>query len=175
MKEVFELVRTSMKDGGVPTSLITAAEQSWPDTDMQTKITAASAALEFKPLLLVTGPESPKKDLVCAKLMRKFMMDKNKNGLWLTPPRIPTSSYKEDSIPTRGVTVVVGMDILVPFQISVVSQLLRDRLARGAVFIVPVTSDGIFMGVLVPEFRAYCSHLMAVVEIPSKPAELMRM
>ena len=173
MREAFQFVRDGMATAGVPSSLIRDSETPWPDTEINEKLNAGITVLEMKQMLLVVGLESPRKDLFCAKILRNYMIKHNKNALWLTPPKVPVS-YSEGLIPNRGITVVVGSDLLTPFQRKVVCQLFRDRLPNGAAFIVPLPTQNSLEGIYGKQIFDYLTHYAMIVEVNSTRPEIMK-
>jgi len=122
---------------GMPYTLIKLLDDH-PGEDTVKKYNTVIKMIGIKTVLYVLGPDSPKKELLCAKWLWFFMQQRKKTGRWLTPSRIP-ASFGE--LPTGGgVVVFQGIDLLMPQQQKTVAQAVRDWITDGRFVILSASS-----------------------------------
>jgi hypothetical protein len=172
IENVFDKIKEGMLHAGVPSSFVSASMKPLDETTGK-RVKLAVKLMETKPLIFVTGVDSPIKDTVCAQIMYQYMLAHNKNGLWLTPSTIPTS-FTEERLKTRGITVILGLEILQVFQIKAVAQLLRDRLPHGAAFIISMGTDTAHEAIFGADLTDYLSHYAVMFNVKSERQEIAK-
>lgn len=168
MSSTLEEIRAALVEAGMPEPVIAAVEEKTADETVKAKYLTASALLQEQKAVIIYGNDAPQKDVVCAKLLRRYMVKNDKTGRWLTPAHVPTDI---DSLKGAGVLALVGTDLLLPQQAKVVAHAIRDWLPRGRAFILSISSPDALKNTLGVDMANYLSHAAAAVEIEFAPAK----
>lgn len=94
-------------------------------------------------VIFIFGQPSPKKERICAILLKAIMEWRKKKGLWLTPIKIPTTYWSDGTspFPPSGVTALMGVDMYSQVQIKTMVGFIRDQIPEDKVFIIDVSSE----------------------------------
>jgi hypothetical protein len=165
-----ELLRDGLIEAGVPDRLVTASEQEIPDASIKAKYLLASDLLQTRPVLFVLGQDSPIKEHVCVKLMRRYMFRNDKTGRWLTPARVLIYG---GSILPAGIVAVIGVDLLNENQIKLLSQLMREWIPSGRAFILSTSTKIVFDEMFGIDLASYLSHHASILEINAERGQIV--
>lgn len=121
-------------------------------------------------VIFIYGNPTPKKEMLCAVLVRSLMEHRKKKGLWLTPTKVPATQWGEGSapFPPTGVTAVVGMDMLSQQQVRILVGWIRDQIPENKVFIIEVSSKAALEEIVGKVAMQYLSGYAVALEVVDK-------
>lgn len=168
MSESNELVQAGLIEAGVPELLVAKSTHPLEDVELKKRYINASLIMQEFPVIFVYGADSPLKELLCVKLMRRYMFRNNKTGRWLTPARIGFG----EQIKPAGIVTVIGIDLLAPNQAKILSQTVRDWLPMGRAFIFASSTSAKFSEIFGQDLFAYLSHYATSFLVSSESVKI---
>ena len=166
-------IRALLKSAGLPKDLLTqdiGVAKNYPELLDLWDILYSKTTTR---VVFVYGSASPKKDRLCAVLLKSLMESRSKKGLWLTPTRIPATQFGEGSysFPPAGVTAVMGVDLLSPAQVKILVGHIRDQIPEDRCFILEVSSKQALEDVIGRQALAYLCHYAVALELTTEKVE----
>jgi len=157
---------------GMPFTLVKSMDANLDEETSKKFLMVTRLVQKTMKVLIVLGPDSPKKELLSAKWLWFFMQQRKKTGRWLTPSRVPVSFGE---LPVGGgVVVFQSIDLLLPPQQKAVAQVVRDWVMDGRFLILCATSMAVLEEALGRSCVTYLLHSALQVEVKSENPKILK-
>jgi len=152
----------------LPVRILKLVAKSQPEY----KAIVRTAMAANRQVILVTGGDSPHKEVVIAFLMREIMCAANKTGRWVPPTKAPTG-WQDDTWPVTGVIAVPSVDALNKQQQQSLAMVTRTNIPNGKYLVLGCFNWKNLAEYFGSEIYAYIRHALATHDVKSDaPSEL---